>query len=386
MQVLHIEQHVALHTRAAGVGFGRMAGRDRCGCVRRCARSRPARRLGDHIGLVQETAHACGRRQARQAGRSFTAGREHTIAARREAALVEFLPQRRHGAGDGCQRAAALAGVGQRLQQQPRVGVLGCTKEFFRGSHLDDLAGIHQRDPVRHARHHGQIVGDEHQAHALLFLQLLEQVENLSLDRHVERGCRLVGDDEVGLAGQRDCDHHALLLAAAHAKRVLVDAALRLGDADPAQPVDGLLARRRTAQRRVRFDRLDDLLADLHHRVQARRRLLKDHSDLAAPDASHLRFGQRQRVLAVQVDAAFGDAAVFRQQSHQRKRGHALAAAGLADQREGLAAFDRERQAVDGFDETGFGVECDLEVLDVQHVVVLGGARLGPNHSRPEGA
>ena len=232
---------------------------------------------------------------------------------------------------------------------------------------LDDLAGIHQRHALRHAGDDRQVVRDQHQAHAVLALQVAQQVEDLRLDRDVERGRRLVGDQVVGLGGQRHRDHHALLLAAAHAERVLVDAALGLGDADAPQPVDGLGARRVAAQLGVRLDRLDDLVADAHHRVQAGRRLLEDHADAPAAHGAHLRLGQAEHVGLIQMHAAAGDGAVLGQQAHQRQRRHALAAAGLADQREGLAALDRQAQAVDGAHDAGIGVELDLEMIDLDH-------------------
>ena len=44
--------------------------------------------------------------------------------------------------------------------------------------------------------------------------QVHEQVEHLRLDRDVERGDRLVADEEVGLHGERPGDGDALALAA----------------------------------------------------------------------------------------------------------------------------------------------------------------------------
>ena len=62
-------------------------------------------------------------------------------------------------------------------------------------------------------------------------LQLLDQLQNLRLDRDVQRGRRLVGDHELRVAGQGHGDHHAL----AHAARQLVGilAARRSGAAMP---------------------------------------------------------------------------------------------------------------------------------------------------------
>ena len=49
---------------------------------------------------------------------------------------------------------------------------------------------------------------------AEVLLQVQEQVEDLRLNAHVERADRLVGDDELGLAGKRRGDADALALAA----------------------------------------------------------------------------------------------------------------------------------------------------------------------------
>ena len=58
-------------------------------------------------------------------------------------------------------------------------------------------------------------------------LQPAEQLQDLRLHRDVERGRRLVGDQQVGLAQQRHRDHHPLAHAAGELVRVHVEAALR---------------------------------------------------------------------------------------------------------------------------------------------------------------
>jgi oligopeptide/dipeptide ABC transporter ATP-binding protein len=47
-----------------------------------------------------------------------------------------------------------------------------------------------------------EVVGDDEVGESEPILQLLEQVDDLGLDRHVERRRRLVGDDQLGV--QRD--------------------------------------------------------------------------------------------------------------------------------------------------------------------------------------
>ena len=67
---------------------------------------------------------------------------------------------------------------------------------------------------------------------------LADQLEDLGLDRDVEGGGRLVGEQQRRAARQRDRDHHALAHAARQLVRVLIEPSLGLGDADVAQQLD----------------------------------------------------------------------------------------------------------------------------------------------------
>ena len=68
----------------------------------------------------------------------------------------------------------------------------------------------------------------------------------LFLDRDVEGGCGLVGDEDFGLAGQSNRNHDALAHAAAELMRIIVESPGRLADADPvkrAQPISAVTSR-----------------------------------------------------------------------------------------------------------------------------------------------
>ena len=96
-----------------------------------------------------------------------------------------------------------------------------------------------------------------------LALELAQQVQDLGLDRHVERGRRLVGDQQLRAHRERHGDHHPLLQAARELVGIGVEARLRVGDARPrskssTRPARGL----RGGDALVQLDRLDDLVAD----------------------------------------------------------------------------------------------------------------------------
>jgi serine kinase of HPr protein (carbohydrate metabolism regulator) len=68
--------------------------------------------------------------------------------------------------------------------------------------------------------HHGEVVGDEQIGKAEAALQVLQQVDDLRLDRDVEGGDRLVAHDQVGIDRQRAGDADALALAAGELVRI----------------------------------------------------------------------------------------------------------------------------------------------------------------------
>ena len=74
----------------------------------------------------------------------------------------------------------------------------------------------------------------------VLALQLGEQVHDLGLHGHVERGGRLVGDQHLRVQRERHRDHDALAHAAGELVRVVVDPLLGGRDRDPVHQLDGL--------------------------------------------------------------------------------------------------------------------------------------------------
>ena len=123
--------------------------------------------------------------------------------------------------------AAARRGACARAarEQRPRVGVRGPANTCRGCAGLDDLAGVHHGDPVAGLRDDAQVVGDQQHAHAGFGAQLQDQLQDLVLHRDVERGGRLVGDQQARPAGQRDGDQHALAHAAAERVRIVDDGA-----------------------------------------------------------------------------------------------------------------------------------------------------------------
>ena len=242
---------------------------------------------------------------------------------------------------------------------------------------LDDLAGGHHADPLGHLAHDRQVVGDQQQRHAEAVAQILEKLEDLRLDGHVERGRRLVGDQDVGFVGDRHRDHDPLALAARELVRVGVEPVLGVGQADQAQELEGAHPRRPHRHPAMHQQGLGDLLFQRVQRVERGHRLLKDDRDAVAADPAQRCGSGADQLLAGKADAALRPVPGERigQQLQDRERGHGLARAAFADQRQGLAAVESRtrRRAPPRPGAPGRAGEGDAEIADFEERRGTGG-------------
>ena len=88
---------------------------------------------------------------------------------------------------------------------------------------FDDAPAVHHGDAIGDDLDQREVVGDEEVGEIALLLQVAHEVEHLRPHRHVERGDRLVGHDEVGLEGERAGDGDALELATRELGGVALD-------------------------------------------------------------------------------------------------------------------------------------------------------------------
>src|SRR5215471_14107411 len=206
---------------------------------------------------------------------------------------------------------------------------------------LDDAAEIHHRDALAKMPHQREIVRDEQVGEAEALAQILKQVDDLRLDRHIEGGYGLIADDEFGIERESARDPDALALAPRHLMRIAIGK-IRTEAADREQ-----LAHPGDAARRIGLDgmylyRLGDDVADLHARIERAVWILEDDLD-AAP--------QRLELLVLElgeVDAVIEDLAGGRPLEQQdAPAGRRLPATALAHQPQCLPPAKREVDTVD---------------------------------------
>ena len=215
---------------------------------------------------------ASGGRSCNAAVRTGSAARRRSPAAwRRSTAPGPVI-----GSRPRCRRSTR----GMEAEQRRGVGMQRAREELVHRRELDDLAGIHDRDAVGDLRHDAEIVGDEQHAPCRSrSCSSLEQRQHLRLDGDVERRRRLVGQQHAA-AGRRAPWRSSR--AGACRRRTGADSRACGLAADGIRTSRAAAAPRLRASARAGRDgsqRLGDLLADRHGRVERRHRLLEDHGD-----------------------------------------------------------------------------------------------------------
>ena len=132
-----------------------------------------------------------------------------------EGAARRRIDQVGRAAADGLELGVArVLDPRDRAQQRLGVRVLHAGEQRRGRRVLDDPPAVHDRDLVGPAGDDAEVVGDQHHRHVAVGLVVLEQVQDLGLHGDVERRGRLVGEQQLRPAGQRQRDHHPLPHAA----------------------------------------------------------------------------------------------------------------------------------------------------------------------------
>ena len=174
-----------------------------------------------------------------------------------------------------------------------------------------------------------------------LAAQAVQYRHDLGLGGDVQRGGRLVGQEQAGPGQQGRGDHDPLQHPAGHLMRVLLEPPGPVLDAHLGEHVHRAAARLRPRHLMVGAQRLGHEVPDAPHRVDVGSRVLEDHRHLAAVPAK-IRTGELADFGTAEPDRAVHLGA-GRQQTADGPGGHGLARPGLADQADGLARPQRER-------------------------------------------
>ena len=153
--------------------------------------------------------------------------------------------------------------------------------------YLHDVPGVHHVDPISHLLNHAETVGDEDDRGRSLLDERVEQTQHLGLNRHVERGGRLVGNHQLRFGCQCHRNADPLPHPSRQLNRIAGEHPIWIGELDVGQGLDRpttTLLLVHLLRCRVANDR-SKLITDREDWIQRRNRILEDHRDAAAADS-----------------------------------------------------------------------------------------------------
>ena len=285
-----------------------------------------------------------------------------------EAASFRVIGGRAHLPLDHAQPVLPADTPGDRLHQLDRVRMARPAQHRFAGADLRHPPRVHHADAVAHLIDHAQVVGDQQQGHPELMLEVLHQLQNLSLHGDVQGRGGLVGDHQPRPAGDGHGDHHPLAHPAGQLVGVAVQHHVRGGDAQLLQQFPAAPAGLGTPHPLVEHQGLRQLVGDGVDGVEGGHRLLENHRDLVAPDFPQHAFLRAQQFPASEADAPAGMEAGRADQAHHGERRHRFAAGRLPHQGQAFPLRDGKRDPVHRAGQAVLGVKIGLQVLYFQQV------------------
>ena len=259
--------------------------------------------------------------------------------------------------------------------QAHRVRMGGMIEDILCCTLFHNTARIHDHDVIRHLRDHAQVMGDQHDRRIDAVLQVPEQIQDLRLDRHIQCSRRLIGYDDLRIAGQRHGDHDPLPHTTGQFMGIHAVYTLTVGDSDHLQGLDRALLDLflRLALAIMKRNDFIHLIADPEDRIQGCHGFLEDHGNHIAPDGLHLLLRDLRYLIGfiskVQTDLSRDDLPLRSlHQLHQRQTGYRLTAAGLTDYTDRLSDRYTEGYAVHTVNSTAVCKEESMQVIKLNRI------------------
>ena len=244
------------------------------------------------------------------------------------------------------------------------VFVIGGAKDLRDITGFHHFAAVHHHDPISDIGDDANVMGHDDDAQIAFPAQPFQQIKDLRLDRHIQRGCRLIRDDQIGIARKGQRDDHPLTHAARELVRIGAQPCLGLGDADLFQQFHRTGFGLGILQSRGFFNRFNQLRADGHQGIERGLRILEDHPDPVAPDPAHLVLVAPTQLFALKQDRAARNAPRRLQEVNDRVANGGFPGAGFPDQTDDFARLHGQRHIARRLDRAAAGWELDTEPFD----------------------
>lgn len=202
---------------------------------------------------------------------------------------------------------------------------------------FDDPSRVHDGHRIGDSRDEPEIMRDQDHGHPEFVARFHEQLEDLRLDGHIERGRRLIRNEEPRLSDESHRDHDPLTHPPGKLVGVLTKPPVGGRDPDEGEHVGRLPQGASALHPTMDAQDLGDLIANGMQGIEGRHRILEDNTDPTASDARQIGLSHREQVLSLEGRGASRSVAeatgVEPQERHHRQR---LARAALPDKADGL--------------------------------------------------
>ena len=273
---------------------------------------------------------------------------------------------RRLGAGGG--HAHARHGGQKGLS----IGLRRMREQRPHRSRLHLRAVLHDHHTVRHFGDNTHVMRDQNDRGAKIPLQVTQKVQHLALHGHIQRRGRLIRNQHLGPQRQSHGDHHPLTHTAGKLMRILRQAPFGLRQTHGTKRLQRAGAGLGAGNGIMGADRLGQLVANRHDRVQGGHRFLKDHRDAVAAQGAHLAFGQPGQLGPTQPHRPGTDCNVWRQQPHDRQRGDGFPRPAFPGNRQGFPPAQVKRQPAHQGLQPRLGRDGNGQSLHRQHGCIRG--------------
>jgi len=176
-------------------------------------------------------------------------------------------------------------------------------------------------------------MGDQHYRQPQRFAEPVEKRNDSSLNRHIQRGSRLVSDQKLGATSYRDRDHYPLLHAAGKFMWMGSDGSRSVSNLDHFEHLDrtrpGSISRDRSV---MSANRLNELVAHGHRWIKACHRILEDHREATTSFMPGFRGSRARKSATGHINRAPHAPRRPIQEPHDGEASQSLARAGLSDQ------------------------------------------------------
>ena len=158
---------------------------------------------------------------------------------------------------------------------------------------------------------------------------LRQDLEHLRLDGDVERGRRLVRDNEIGISRDRRRDQRALAQATGQLMRILQSTISGVGNADLAERLQRPIPIAPASVRMRWLNDLGNLLADRAQGIERDQGILHDEPGHGPAQLAPVGFAEAASVTSLDLEPVRGGPRTVAGEIEQASRGDALARAGF---------------------------------------------------------